>query len=308
MISYVNAYRDQFGVESICRTLAATAGGFITARGYRAAQTRPRSHRSIRDDALGQEVTRIHRENYSVYGVRKMHAAMRRAGWDVGRDQVGRLMKINGISGVRRGRRVFTTVPDPAATRPADLVERDFTASGPNRLWVSDMTYVPTWSGMGYVAFITDVFSRRIVGWSVRSTMNTEALPLEALNMASWQAGDQVTGVIHHSDKGSQYVSIRYTDRLGDLGITPSVGTVGDSYDNALAETINGLYKTELIKARRPWRTVEEVEIATLDWVWWYNNTRLHSELGYRTPIEFEADHTTAEQHRETSTGALAKT
>ncbi len=170
------------------------------------------------------------------------------------------------------------------------------------------MTYVPTWSGMGYVAFITDVFSRRIVGWSVRSTMSTEALPLEALNMASWQAGDQVTGVIHHSDKGSQYVSIRYTDRLGDLGITPSVGTVGDSYDNALAETINGLYKTELIKARRPWRTVEEVEIATLDWVWWYNNTRLHSELGYRTPIEFEADHTTAEQHRETSTGALAKT
>lgn len=308
MISYVNAYRDQFGVESICRTLAATAGGFITARGYRAAQTRPRSHRSIRDDALGQEVTRIHRENYSVYGVRKMHAAMRRAGWDVGRDQVGRLMKINGISGVRRGRRVFTTVPDPAATRPADLVERDFTASGPNRLWVSDMTYVPTWSGMGYVAFITDVFSRRIVGWSVRSTMSTEALPLEALNMASWQAGDQVTGVIHHSDKGSQYVSIRYTDRLGDLGITPSVGTVGDSYDNALAETINGLYKTELIKARRPWRTVEEVEIATLDWVWWYNNTRLHSELGYRTPVEFEADHTTAQQHHETPTGALAKT
>ena len=308
MTSYVNAYRGQFGVESICRVLGATEGGFITARGYRAAQTRPRSNRSIRDDTLGHEVRRIHRENYSVYGVRKMHAAMRRAGWDVGRDQIGRLMKLNGLTGVRRGRRVFTTVPDAAATRPADLVERDFTASAPNHLWVSDMTYVPTWSGMGYVAFITDVFSRRIVGWSVRSTMTTEALPLEALNMASWNAGDDTTGVIHHSDRGAQYVSIRYTNRLGDLGITPSVGSVGDSYDNALAETINGFYKTELIKARRPWRSVEEVEIATLDWVWWYNNTRLHSELGYRTPVEFEADHMNAQQHRETPTGALAKT
>ena len=308
MISYVQAYRDRFGVEAICRVLGATAGGFMTARGFRAAISRPRSDRAISDELIGDEIVRVHAANYSVYGVRKMHAVMRRTGWNVGRDQVGRIMKARSLQGARRGRRVFTTVTDESARRPSDLVERDFTATAPNRLWVSDMTYVPTWSQMAYVAFVTDVFSRRIAGWSVRSTMSTEALPLEALNMASWNAGDDTTGVIHHSDRGAQYVSIRYTTRLGDLGITPSVGSVGDSYDNALAETINGLYKTELIKARRPWRTVEEVELATLDWVWWYNNTRLHSELGYRTPVEFEADHATARQHRETPTGALAKT
>ncbi len=308
MISYVQAYRDQFGVESICRVLSATEGGFMTARGFHAAMARPRSNRSISDELLGNEIVRVHAQNYSVYGVRKMHAALTREGWLVGRDQVARLMRSLGLQGARRGRRVFTTRPDSQALCPADLVERDFTATEPNRLWVSDMTYVPTWSGMAYVAFVTDVFSRRIVGWSVRTTMTTEALPLEALNMASWQANSDLTGLIHHSDRGAQYVSIRYSNRLADFGIRPSVGSVGDSYDNALAETINGLYKTELIKPRRPWRTVAEVELATLDWVWWYNNTRLHSELDYRTPTEFEAAHDTNPHESETPTGALAKT
>lgn len=253
MIRFIDMFRDDFGVERICRVLGDTAGGFMTSRGYRAAKTRPLSDRAVRDELLGQEISRVHAENYSVYGVRKMYAALQCEGWVVGRDQVGRVMRSLGLQGVRRGRRVFTTVSDPANRRPADLVNRDFTAVGPNRLWVSDMTFVPTWSGMAFVAFVTDVFSRRIVGWSVRNTMTTEALPLEALDDAAWNATSDHDKLIHHSDRDSQYVSIRYTNRLHDLGITPSVGSVGDSYDNALAETINGLYKTELIKTRRPW-------------------------------------------------------
>jgi transposase InsO family protein len=199
-------------------------------------------------------------------------------------------MRSLGLQGVRRSRRVFTTRPDPAVERPADLVQRRFRADGPRRLWVSDITYVATWSGFAYVAFVTDVYSRRIVGWNVASTLKADILPLQALNMAAWNAGD-LTGLIHHSDRGSNYLALVYTDRILELGAKPSVGSRGDSYDNALAEAVNGLFKTELIRRRGPWRTVEQVELATLEWVWWWNNQRLHGELGMRTPAEIEAVH-----------------
>lgn len=288
MIRFIEAFRDRFGVEAICRTLGATECGFLTARGYRAARARPPSARRLRDELLGAEIARLHAENYGVYGVRKMHALMRRQGWAIGRDQTGRIMANLGLRGVRRGKRVFTTRPDPAAARPADLVRRQFTAAAPRRLWVADITYVRTWQGFAYVAFITDVYSRRIAGWNVASTLKADILPLQALDMAAWSAGGDLTGLIHHADHGSNYLSLVYTSRIAELGAEPSTGSVGDSYDNALAEAVNGLYKTELIRHRGPWRTVEQVELATLEWVWWWNNRRLHGELGMRTPAETE--------------------
>lgn len=288
MIGYVDMYRDRFGVEAICRTLRATESGFITARGYRAAKTRLPSSRRLSDQLLGTELTRLHAENYGVYGVRKMHALLRRQGWVIGRDQTGRIMRGLGIRGVKRSRKVFTTRADPAGALPTDLVQRRFRAVAPRRLWVADITYVRTWQGFAYVAFVTDACSRRIVGWNVASTLRAEVLPLQALDMAAWAAGGDLTGLTHHSDHGSNYMSLVYTDRLIELGANPSTGTVGDSYDNALAEAVNGLYKTELIRRQGPWRTVEQVELATLEWVWWWNNQRLHSELGYRTPTEIE--------------------
>ena len=305
MIRYIDLYRDRFGVEPICAALADTDGGFITSRGYRAAKTRPRSARSLSDELIGEVIERVHAANYSVYGIRKVHAALVREGWLIGRDRVARIMKLRGLAGVRRGTKVVTTIADQAAARPADLVNRDFTATAPNQLWVADITHVPTWSGFCYVAFVTDAFSRRIVGWSVRDTLRTEDLPLEALDMAVFTVTDDLSGLVHHSDRGSQYVSIRYTDRLAELGARPSVGSVGDSYDNALAESVNGLYKTELIKPRRPWRTADEVELATMHWVWWYNHQRLHSELGMIPPIEYETNHYAAHQPSRTPTSAL---
>jgi putative transposase len=258
MIQYVDTFKDRFGVESICRTLGATECGFLTARGYRAAKVRPASARALRDGLLGVEIGRLHAENYGVYGVRKMHALMRRQGWAIGRDQTGRIMRQVGVRGVKRSKRVFTTKSDPAAERPKDLVKREFTAAGPRLLWVADITYVATWQGFAYVAFVTDVFSRRIVGFNVAATLRAEILPLQALDMAAWDARDNLAGLTHHSDHGSNYMSLVYTDRIVELGATPSTGTVGDSYDNALAEAVNGLYKTELIRQRGPWRTVEQ--------------------------------------------------
>ncbi len=291
MIQYVDTYRDRFGVEAICRTLRATECGFITARGYRAAKTRPASARTLRDELLGAEIARLHADNYGVYGVRKMHALLKRQGWAIGRDQTGRIMRSVGVRGVKRSKKVFTTRPDPAGQRPHDLVQRRFTAAAPRQLWVADVTYVATWSGFAYVAFVTDVHSRRIVGWNVAATLKAEILPLQALDMAAWSADDNLAGLTHHSDHGSNYMSMVYTDRIIELGATPSTGTVGDSYDNALAEAVNGLYKTELIRRRGPWRTVEQVELATLEWVWWWNNQRLHSELDYQTPAELETQY-----------------
>lgn len=291
MIRFIDEHRDRFGVELICRVLRPAVRGFLTSRGYRAAKTRAPSARRLRDGLLVAEVARLHAENYGVYGRRKMHALLRRQGWDVGRDQTARLMRLAGARGVRRSKRAFTTRPDPAAQKPQDLVKRRFTAPGPRRLWVADVTYVATWAGFAYVAFITDVYSRRIVGWNVASTLRADILPLRALDMAAWAVGGRLDGLVHHADHGSNYLALVYTDRIAELGAEPSTGTVGDSFDNALAEAVNGLYKAELIRRRGPWRTVEQVELATLEYVWWWNNHRLHGELGMRTPLEAEHEY-----------------
>ncbi|ALG86380.1 Transposase InsO and inactivated derivatives [Gordonia malaquae] len=294
MIAFVDMHREKFGVEAICRILSATECGFITSRGYRAAKNRPASARSVRDEMLAEEVQRIHQANYSVYGVRKMWHAMRHAGWNVGRDQVARLMKIAGLQGVRRGRKPVTTCSADGDDQRPDLVERRFVADRPQQLWVADITYVRMLSGFCYVAFVTDVFSRRIVGWAVAPTLHTESLPLLALEHALQSTGvsRNESGLIHHSDRGSQYVSLAYSDALLAAGVTASVGTVGDSYDNALAETVNGLYKAELIYSKRIWESVSEVELATMGWVHWWNTSRLHEALGYRTPANVGATYT----------------
>jgi putative transposase len=290
MIRYIDEHKDRFGVEGICRVLGEQLEcGFMTASGYWAAKRRPPAARTFSDRDLIPLIERLHAANYGVYGVRKMWWLLNRDGHRVGRDQVARLMRQAGLRGVVRGRKPFTTVSDPTDYRPDDLVQRRFTAAAPNRLWVADLTYVRTWSGFCYVAFVVDVYSRMIIGWATSSTMRTEDLPLLALETATWARVGSLDQLIHHSDRGSQYLSIRYTDRLAELGIIGSVGSRGDSFDNALAETVNGLYKTELIKRRRPWRSIEQVELATLEWVEWWNNRRLHSTLGGRSPAEYEA-------------------
>ena len=241
MIKNVDTYRDQFGVERICQVLARTEGEFLTSRGYRAAKSRVPSNRAIRDQLLGDGLERLHVDNYGVYGVRKRHHL-------VGRDQVARVMKTRGITGVRRGRTTFTTRSKKSEAYPLDKVNRQFKATRPCQLWVANIAYVATWSGSAYVAFVTDVFSRKIVGWSTSSTLKTDMLPTRALNMAAWHVDYDLHGLAHHSDRGSNYVSLAYTDRIVELGGTPSVGFKGDSYDNALAESQFALFKTELIK------------------------------------------------------------
>jgi len=257
---------------------------------YYATKARQPSARTIRDGRLRPILRRLWEDNYCVYGARKLWKAARRAGHVVGRDQVARLMRAEGIEGVRRGRRVRTTRPDPGAPRHPDLVRRDFTATTPNQLWVTDLTYVPTWAGVAYVCFITDAYSRMIVGWRVAAHMRT-TMVLDAIEMARWSRGTHLTGLRCHSDAGSQFTSLRYGERLAEIGAVPSIGTVGDSFDNALAETVNGYYKTGLIygPARSaPWRTVEDVELATLGWVHWHNTIRLHGYLEDLPPAEFE--------------------
>jgi putative transposase len=247
------------------------------------------SDRQLRDEVLTPVIEQVHADNYGVYGARKIWHALHREGWRIGRDQVARLMRKAGLAGMIRGRKPRTTVPSREPDLRPDLVERSFRADRPNRLWVADITYIRTTAGFCYTAFVTDVFSRTIVGWSTRATMRTEDLPLEALEHALISAKDQaIDGLVHHSDRGSQYVSIRYSERLAEAGITASVGTVGDSYDNTLAEAVNGLYKAELIHARPAWPSVTEVEIQTMDWVTWWNTQRLHEALNYATPAEVE--------------------
>lgn len=283
MTAYIDENRHRFGVEPICTALQ------VAPSTYYAAKQRPPSQRAQRDAALSAELKKVHEANFHVYGVRKMWHQLRRDGYSVGRDQVQRLMRAAGLAGAVRGKVRRTTWPAPQAERPADLVDRRFTAPAPNRLWVADLTYVPTWSGFAYTAFVIDAFSRRIVGWRVAATLRAE-LALDALEMALWgRAGADLTGLVHHSDRGVQYLAIRYSERLADAGAVASVGSRGDSYDNALAETINGLYKTELIRRRGPWRTVEDVELATLEWVDWFNHRRLHSACDNRPPAEHEA-------------------
>ncbi|GAA3169335.1 hypothetical protein GCM10010466_68620 [Planomonospora alba] len=240
------------------------------------------------------EITALWRENFEVYGVRKIWKELNRQGVRVARCTVARLMRRLGLTGAIRGDRTKrTTITEPAAARPADLVERDFTAPAPNRLWVADLTYIPTWSGFVYAAFVIDAYSRMIVGWRLAGHLRTD-LALDALEMAIWRRGERrLDGLVHHSDRGGQYLAIRYTERLADAGAVASVGSRGDSYDNALAETTIGLYKTELIHRKGPWRGLDDVEIATMEWVDWYNNRRLHSACGDRPPAEFEAAYRT---------------
>jgi putative transposase len=286
IVGFIDDQREEFGVEPICAVLQ------VAPSTYYAAKSRPVSARAIRDAAMIPILVAIWMANYRVYGAHKVWKAARRGGHDIGRDQVARLMRQAGIEGVCRRKRVRTTRSDPTAPRPADLVKRDFSATAPNQLWVTDLTYVPTWAGVAYVCFIVDAFSRTIVGWRVASHMRT-GMVLDALEMARWSRGTQLEGLRCHSDAGSQFTSIRYGERLAELGAQPSIGTVGDSYDNALAETVNGLYKTELIRgpSQGPWKTVEAVELATLGWVHWHNTERLHGYLGDVPPTEFETTH-----------------
>jgi len=242
--------------------------------------------RTRRDSSLEVDIKRVWEENFEVYGARKVWRQLNRECIEVARCTVERLMKRLGIQGVTRGAKCWTTVSDDALARPADLVNRQFTANRPNQLWVADITFVATWVGFVYVAFIIDVFARRIVGWRVSRSLHTE-LVLDALEQALWSRTGTV-GLIHHSDRGCQYLSIRYTERLAEANIDSSVGSVGDSYDNALAETINGLYKTEVIRRRGPWKNIDEVEYATLEWVDWFNNRRLLEPIGNVPPAEYE--------------------
>lgn len=290
MIAFIDQHRDRFSVEFICTTLKNhRQGGFITSRGYRQAKARGMSARSVRDAVLVEHIREVHAGNYGVYGVRKMWHALRRSGIKVGREQTARLMGLAGVSGKSKGRCPVTTRKGKRDDVRPDLVHREFRAPGPNRLWVADITYVRTRKGFVYAAFVTDVFSRKILGWALSDSMRTEALPLQALNQAITSA-KETSGLIHHSDHGSQYVSIVYNERLTNASIKPSTGTVGDSYDNALAENVNGSYKNELIHTRT-WSDVLEVEIATFEWVDWWNQTRLHQGLDYRTPEEVETEY-----------------
>ena len=286
-------HRERFGVEPICRVLS-EHGVKIAPSTYYAAKTRPPSARAVRDEQLKIEIKRVYEENLSVYGADKIWTQLNKEGTRVARCTVERLMRDLGISGARRGGiSITTTCPGDDEHRPADLVQRDFRANAPNRLWVADLTYVKTHSGWVYVAFIIDVFSRMVVGWQASRSLRSD-LAIDALEMAVWnrqRAGHGLTGLVHHSDRGVQYLSIRYTERLAANDIVSSVGSKGDSYDNALAESFNGLYKWELIHRQGPWKGLDDVEFATMTYVDWFNHRRLHGQLvkgRYTTPIEFE--------------------
>ena len=287
MVSFIDAHRKVYGVEPICRVLPIAPSTYHAHTARRIEPTK-RSARARRDDALGPEVRRVFEENFRVYGVRKVWRQLRREGFDVARCTVARLMRAMGLAGVIRGKPVRTTISDRAAPCPLDRVNRQFRAPAPNMLWVSDFTYVATWAGFVYVAFVIDTYARRIVGWRASRTAHASFV-LDALEQALHDRRPvHRGGLVHHSDRGSQYVSIKYTERLAEAGIEPSVGSVGDSYDNALAETINGLYKAEVIHRRGPWRNFEAVEYATLEWVDWFNHRRLLEPIGNIPPAEAE--------------------
>jgi transposase InsO family protein len=295
MVAFIDAHRETYGVEPICAVLP------IAPSTYYEQKARERDPRRLparvrRDRELQPRIRRVWEENYSVYGVRKVWRQMNREGIGVARCTVSRLMHRMGLRGAVRGRKFKTTIPDEKKIRPLDLVQRNFTASRPNELWVSDLTYVATWRGFVYVAFVIDVYSRRIVGWRASSTLRTD-LALDALEQAIYdRLGGDRERLVHHSDRGVQYLSIRYTERLAEAGIEPSVGSIGDSYDNALAESVIGLYKTELILPKGPWRGVEHVEFATLDWVDWFVHRRLLEPIGYVPPAEYEKEYDRSQQ------------
>jgi transposase InsO family protein len=290
MVSFIDAHRAQYGVESICTLLPIAPSTYHRHRRQAADPTR-RSARARRDDTLRVEVQRVYDEHQQVYGPRKVWKQLRREGVRAARCTVERVMRAMGLAGVVRGRAWITTTHAGQGERPADLVDRRFVATRPNQLWVSDFTYVATWHGFVYVAFVIDVFARRIVGWRVSASMRTDFV-LDALEQAICaRRGDALTGLVHHSDRGTQYLSMRYTDRLADAGIAPSVGSQGDAYDNALAESVIALFKTEVIRRKGPWRSLEAVEFATLTWVDWFNNRRLLGPIGDIPPAEFEAQY-----------------
>jgi putative transposase len=288
MVAFIDDHRGEHGVEPICSVLPIAPSTYFE---HKAREGNPDllPDRARRDAELRDEIRRVWTENRCVYGPRKVWRQLLREGNDVARCTVERLMREMGLQGAVRGRKFKTTVPDEAAYRPPDLVEREFAAKRPNELWVADLTYVATWNGFAYVAFVIDVFARMIVGWRASSSLRTD-LALDALEQAIYSRPD-IEQLIHHSDRGVQYLSIRYTERLGEVGIVPSVGSVGDSYDNALAETVIGLYKTEVINRCGPWRSLEAVEFATLAWVDWFNNRRLLGPIGHVPPAEYEQEY-----------------
>jgi putative transposase len=298
LVDYIDQHRGRFGVEPIC-TVLREAGVQIAPSTYYAAKTRPPSARAVRDAELGVDIRTAHKANLGVYGARKIHAELNREGVRVARCTIERLMKAQGLRGIPREKTRKTTVGDGAETeRPEDLVKRKFVATGPNQLWVADLTYVRTHAGWTYVAFILDVFSRMIVGWQVSTSLRTD-LALDALDMGLWtreRGGQDVSGLVHHSDRGVQYRAIRYTERLAEAEAVASVGSRGDSYDNAMAEALNSLFKAECIRnpVMRPkggWKSVGDVEIAVAEYVDWFNHQRLHGEIGLVPPAEFEANH-----------------
>jgi putative transposase len=285
MVSFIDEHREAYGVESICGVLPIAPSTYYEQKARQADPTRLPA-RARRDAELCRRIEQVWNENRRVYGVRKVWRQLGRENTEAARCTVERLMRQMGLQGVVRGRKPRTTIPDDLADRPLDLVDRNFTADRPNQLWVADLTYVATWAGFVYVAFVVDVFSRMIVGWRVSRSLRSD-LALDALEQALHARGD-TKGLIHHSDRGVQYVSIRYTERLAEAGIEPSVGSVGDSYDNAMAETINGLFKAEVIWHLGPWRGIDQVEMETLIWVDWFNNRRLFEPIGNIPPVEFE--------------------
>jgi transposase InsO family protein len=285
MVTFVDQHRDKFGVEPICTELPIAPSIYYECKA-REANPQRLPARLRRDAWLEIEIRRVWEENFRVYGARKVWRQLKREQIKVAKCTVERLMQNLGLQGVKRGKGYKTTIPDDAAARPADLVNRNFTATRPNQLWVADITFVATWRGVVYVAFVIDVFARCIVGWRVWNSLKTD-LVLDALEQALFtRTGTK--GLVHHSDRGCQYLSIRYTERLAEAGIESSVGSVGDSYDNALAETINGLFKAEVIWPRGPWKNLDAVEYATLEWVDWFNNRRLLEPIGNVPPAEFE--------------------
>ena len=289
MVQFIDDHRGEYGVEPICRVLPIAPSTYHQHKAW-AARPETRSRRAQEDERLRIEIQRVWNENWAVYGVEKLWTQLNRENIPVARCRVDRLMKDLGIRGAVRGRAFkVTTISEENAARPTDLVERNFTATRPNELWVSDLTFVATWRGFVYVAFVIDVFARRIVGWRVSSSLRSD-LALDALEQAVCERLEdaEAEGLVHHSDRGVQYLSIRYTERLAEAGIEPSVGSKGDSYDNALAESIIGLFKTEVIWKRGPWRTFEDVEFATLQWVWWFNHHRLFGPIGMVPPAEYE--------------------
>lgn len=289
IVDYIDAHKTDYGVEPICRVLG-RAGVQIAPSTYYAAKTRPPSARAVRDADLVEQIHRVHAENYGVYGARKVHAELNRQGIRVARCTVERLMRIAGLRGIARSKNPRTTIAAVDTGRPSDLVNRGFVASAPDQLWVADITYARTFAGWAYAAFVIDVFSRRVVGWQLSTSLRTD-LALDALEMGIWtreHTGQDLSRLIHHSDRGVQYRAIRYTQRLADAGAVASVGSRGDSYDNALAEAFNSLFKAELIRNKGPWKSIDDLEIAVAEYIDWFNHRRLHGEIGMIPPVEAE--------------------